>query len=316
MKISLSYIPKDSPWGGGNQFALMFKKYFSSRGHNVSHNLERDTDIALLIDPRPAPEKSFIHTDIMRFKKRNNPRLKFVHRVNECDKRKGTGHIDRLLYRANHDADFTIFVSAWLRDYFLKIWKRYDKPHAVINNGADETIFNGKNKKYWDSDTTLSIVTHHWSDNWMKGADIYKRLDDLLSDPWMREKFSFTYIGRHPSELKLNNTKIVEPKHGPELATELRRCHVYLTASRFDPCGMHQIEGALCGLPVIYIDEGGGNVECCRDYGIKFNTVNFTAALFKMREQYFEYAQRLRQYPLSGTYMLQNYEGIFLKLIN
>ncbi len=314
MKISLGYLAQEKPWGGGNQFALAFKKYFGSRGYNVVHTLDMDTEVAVLIDPRPGSEKKFIHTDILKFKKRKNPSFKVLHRINECDKRKGTHFMDALLYQANQCADYTVFISSWLERYFIERWPDYHKPHATILNGADETVFNSTGKKYWDAKEPLRIVTHHWSDNPMKGADIYKKLDDLLDDPKMRQSFSFTYIGRYPKDIIFRNTKIIEPKFGSELAAELKKCHVYITASRYEPCGMHHIEGALCGLPILYINEGGGIVECCRGYGVEFSVDNFTSALFKMREEYYGYIEELKSYPNTGTNMLKRYEEVILGL--
>lgn len=314
MKISLGYLPKDSPWGGGNQFSIMFKEYFMSRGYIVVHTLDSDSDVAILIDPRPGGEKTFIHTDILKFK-RKNLRLKVLHRINECDKRKRTHFMDRLLYKANQCADFTVFISSWLKDYFMSEWPEYNKPYAVINNGADENIFNNINKRYWDGNEPLKIVTHHWSDNPMKGIDIYQKLDGLLNDPEMKKIFSFIYVGRHPQGIKFKNTLVVEPRFGRGLAEELKTCHVYLTASRFEPCGMHHIEGALCGLPLLCINEGGGAVECCQNYGIIFDKNTFASSLFEMRDRYNEFIIKLKDYSFTSTIMLQKYEDVIIKLV-
>jgi len=40
-----------------------------------------------------------------------------------------------------------------------------------------------------------------------------------------------------------------------------------LTGARFEACGMHHIEAAACGLPVIYHKDGGAINEICKNYG-------------------------------------------------
>ena len=62
---------------------------------------------------------------------------------------------------------------------------------CAIRNGADESVFNRQGKIPWDGRSPLKIVTHHWSDNRMKGADCYELLDRWLADVWLRERFAF-----------------------------------------------------------------------------------------------------------------------------
>ena len=42
-----------------------------------------------------------------------------------------------------------------------------------------------------------------------------------------------------------------------ELADELKKHHIYVTASVNEPSGNHHIEAAQCGLPILYLDSGG-----------------------------------------------------------
>ena len=58
----------------------------------------------------------------------------------------------------------------------------------------------------------INLVTHHWSNNAMKGHDVYERIDNWIKD---REDFTFTYIGR--SHGPLPNTELIEPLAGAEL---------------------------------------------------------------------------------------------------
>ena len=46
------------------------------------------------------------------------------------------------------------------------------------------------------------------------------------------------------------NSNIVEPLYGIELSNELKKNHLYITGSLFEPSGNHHIEAGQCGLPI------------------------------------------------------------------
>jgi CDP-glycerol glycerophosphotransferase (TagB/SpsB family) len=310
MKICLGFIPKDEPWGGGNQFAQSFVRYFRGRGYQVVHSLDPDTDIAVMLDPRPGDGRPFSHVELAIAKKRSNGRLRVIHRVNVTDTHKRKTSLEDVLFKGNQCADHTVFISEWLRNYFLAKWTHYQIPNSVIRNGADENVFNSTGQIPWDGIEPLKIVTHHWSDNRLKGADIYDMFDQYLSDPLFREQVQFSYIGRPPVDSYWSNISVQQPMYGEQLASAIRQHHVYLTASRLEACGMHHIEGALCGLPLLYHAEGGGIVECCRDFGIMFKNDSLLLAITKMKEQYSVLKSKLKDYPLDSTRMLQKWESL------
>lgn len=305
LKIALSNEIKQGPWGGGNQFLISFKRYFEKKGAIVVHHLEEGLDLIILINPKRS-SGTFNHVDIKKYKKKH-PGTIVIHRINETDKAKNTSHINRIRLKANRIADAVVFISKWVRDYYIQ--KGFDSffPHTVIQNGPDERIFNSRGYKLWKRGVPLRIVTHHWSNNWMKGFDIYKYFDDILQDPWMRKRFQFTIIGRHPDSLSFSYTKCLPPMSGMNLAHELKKNHVYLTAARWESCGMHQLEGALCGLPVLYIDESGGIVETCKGFGIQFTKKTFSVSLFKMLDQYRVIQPKMKNFSLTATNMVNQY---------
>ena len=57
-----------------------------------------------------------------------------------------------------------------------------------------------KNNIKWDKKGPLKLVTHHWGGNYMKGFDIYKKLDSLLSSKKLQKRIKFTYIGNLPEK--------------------------------------------------------------------------------------------------------------------
>jgi hypothetical protein len=268
-KILINRNIVQGPWGGGNNFVKSLYEELQIKGYSLVHTLKEDIDLIIMIDPRY--DESRISINEISSYKRNHPKVKILHRINECDARKNTNDIDRLLLVSNQIADETVFISQWLRDYFIE--KGFNKRSHVIYNGCNSSHFypkkNLENKKV---KTPIKIVTHHWSDNWMKGFDAYKYLDKLCEA--QPEKYQFTYVGRYSKEYSPKFTNLINPLHGKELGDELRKHDVYVTASRFEPCGMHHIEGASSGLPVIYHKDGGGIVEGCLSHGVSFSSIN------------------------------------------
>jgi hypothetical protein len=140
-----------------------------------------------------------------------------------------------------------------MRDYFLsKGWKC--KKNTVILNGVDKKIFCEGNKF---NNGKINILAHHWSDNHMKGAQIYEEIDRFVGE--YSQEFTFTYIGRTKSNFK--NTKVIQPLFGTKLGQELGKYDVYVSASKWDPGPNHISEPISCKIPTYVHFEGGGCVE-------------------------------------------------------
>ena len=316
MKISIGTKIRKGPWGGGNLFAINLKNYLEEKGHKVLNDLsEDDIDIILLTEPRKTSESSsFTHVDVLKYLTCVNNSSLVVHRINECDERKGTNFVNKFLIEANQVADSTIFVSTWLQNLFFQ--QQIDKKNCkVILSGANKEVFNNNNFIPWDGSRKLKIVTHHWGANWNKGFDIYSLLDQMLSDSKYSEKISFTYIGNVPKGFKFENTRQVDPLEGKELASEIKKNHLYLTASLNEPSGNHHIEAAQCGLPILYIDSGG-IPEYCKGFGISFNNLNFESKLDEMIHDYTIYHNKVRQYSLNSDEMSKEYENLFKEMLS
>lgn len=252
MQTYINRRPVTGPWGGGAQFI------------NAYHRHSRTTGVELVSGSLACPDVMLLAgldndgTDIgveqaIAYKMYMKPGCKLVLRVNECDARKGTDRLDTWLVEASKHVDGTVFVSRWLQAYFIrKGWAC--KNQAVIVNGVDGNVFKPGPKA---ADGRLHIVAHHWSDNRMKGADVYERLDELVGE--RPDQFAFTYIGRHKCDFK--HARVVKPLHGRELGDELGRHDVYVSASRFDPGPNHVLEALSCRLPTYVHSDGGGCVE-------------------------------------------------------
>lgn len=250
MKFLLNRAPVDGPWGGGNHFLIGFIQEAKRRGHAVTHKLEEGIDLIYLHDPRPDELGISINNAIEY--KHHNPGTTIVHRVNECDARKGTTGVDNLLSETSKYTDLTIFVSNWMQKHHVeKGWNC--KHQTVFLNGVNKENFFPRKKI---DNGKINIVTHHWSNNELKGFDVYNWLDMWIEK---NEDYTFTYIGREQG--KFSNTKVVQPLFGKDLGEELGKYDVYLSASRFDPGPNHVLESLACEIPTYTHSDGGGSVE-------------------------------------------------------
>jgi hypothetical protein len=310
MKISINYEIKKGPWGGGNRFVRELTNALIERGDQVVSDLKDNVDLILLIDPRWRNSSiSYSFGEVARYIKFKNPNAIVVHRINECDERKNTKFINGQLGRSNYVADYTVFVASWLKQ--LDVWKNKTALNSgVILNGANQDIFNSIGHQPWTGTGPIKLVTHHWGANWYKGFDIYTKLDSMISqEPW-NKKIEFTYVGNLPKGFKFKSATHIPALDGIDLAKELRKHHIYLTASVNEPGGNHQNEGALCGLPLLY-RRSGCMQEYCDGYGEPFSEYTFEDSLYKIIANYFSLQSSMLNYPHTAKVMCAQYIRLF-----
>jgi len=303
-RVAINMRPARSAWGGGSQWVAQMTRYLGDRRYAVGFELRDDVDCIVLVDPRPGGLVTFGPDDIARHRARR-PATRCVHRVNENDARKGTDGVDRLLAAANRVADDTVFVSRWLRDYHAERWFDARRPHAVIANAADPRIFHPIGSARFEPGGVLRLVTHHWSDNWRKGFAVYQAIDGLIAGGDLPDT-ELWVIGRWPRELRWTAARTFEPTHGEALAGLLRQCHAYVTASLWEPGGMHFVEGAQSGLPLLYHEDGGGTPEVGERFGIAFRD-DVAGAVRAMRARYDELRRAVLERAPSGDAMCEAY---------
>ncbi len=299
MKIAINCRALAGPWGGGNRFVASMVDALAVGGHVATHVLEPDTDAAIIVDPRARnPLVTFTPGAVLRHLAWRNARMIVVHRINECDERKGTHGMNFRLRLANYTADHTVFIASWLRD--LAVWRR-ETPDSVIHNGADVRIFHRQGFMPWTGDGPIRFVTHHWGAHELKGFDVYRKLDQLLDDPQWRTRFSLTYVGNAPTTAALCNVRFVAPLDGEALATEIRGHHAYLTASINEPGGAHHVEGAMCGLPLLF-RRSGALPEYCGPYGVGFDGPHdIESAVAHFIASYAEQPGKMAGYPYTAA---------------
>lgn len=303
------------PFGGGNQFGKYLSEFLQNHGHQIFFDLNDDNlDIILLTDPRSSIQSvAFDPLQIMRYVHTINPSVLLVQRINECDERKGTHGLNQLLSVANAIMDHTIFISSWL-EQLHRAQNRFTQNSSIIKNGADRSVFTYQQKQL-PTNRKIRLVTHHWSANRQKGWDVYSHLNRLLRQDEFGSKFEFHYIGNVPKKESTDQIQIHRPCGGKELASLLQSGDIYLTASVNEPAGMHHIEGALCGLPLLYRNSGA-LPEYCEGYGIRFDGVqDFQESLETLVKQYDIFAQQMSRYNHISERMCQEYLDLFERMV-
>lgn len=314
MKIALNRAIRRTAWGGGAHFASAFADFLTKTGHQVVHQLEDGIDVIVMLDPR-YEEGGFDVNQIYDYKLRNH-RTKVLHRINDTGVTRGGKQLDDMIINSNYAvADATVFISRWVADYFVS--KGYSPKNnliSAITNGCDKQFFYPPHQGILHS--PLRLVTHHWSDNENKGLDLYKHIDELLQEQDY-PNIKFTYIGRYPKAYTPKKTTIINPLYGKELGDELRRHDVYVTAARSEACGSHHVEGAACGMPVIYHRDGGGVVEMCSRYGIGINDpTEFESALEQVIKSYRTLCDKAIKTDLSSDIMCQKYLEVIVRMVS
>lgn len=317
MKLSIGANIVKGPWGGGNRFSVDLSEYLKEKGWQVINHLnDNDIDIILMTDPRKdLLSVKYNQIDIAKYLWLK-PDTIVVQRINNCDESRNTKNMNKYIIRANKVADYTVFISNYLKNIFISSGLFENKKFSVIRNGANNKLFNNTGRKKWNKNEPLKITTHHWSNNYNKGFDIYKELDEISSNLFNGKTIKFSYIGNIPQNFVFKNTKVIPPLSGKELVNKIKENHIYITGARGEGAGMHHIEAALCGLPILYINNGG-IPEYCKDFGIMFNDINdLKECLKKIIANYDKYFENMTKYPYNSDYMCKQYEDLFLKLLS
>lgn len=310
--VAINLRPRKASWGGANQWTAQLTSYLQFCGITVRHDLRRPVDGIIFTHTGTSDDVSFTAADIERYKEKY-PTTCVIHRINDNDIRKSTKSMDDLQRDANKVADHTVFLSAWLRDYYLERWFRLDQAHSVIYNGASPRAFHPVGSVPWTPDLPFRLVTHHWSDNPLKGFDIYEQLDDAIADGSL-PGVELWVIGRWPKNIRWKAVRTFPPASGEKLASLLRQCHGYVTGTRWEPGGMHHVEGLQCGLPIIYHADGGGVVEKGKLFGLSFRD-DPSEAVHEIRQRYPEFRTKVLADPPSGDLMCLQYRRLIQSLL-
>ena len=318
MKIYFNRKPVYGPWGGGTKVLRACIDAFKRAGHDVVHELDPTVDVIMCWDPRPGDEKGLLGYDgclnHARSTIRDHKKRQFiVQRVGDIGTH-GKPELTRLVVASIARSDTCIFPSLWAMNcmqYALELNDyRLDKQWHVVPNAPLRSFYQARNIKDVLPER-LSFVTHHWSTNPKKGFSFYEELKAWCA----MNGHTFTYIGRVPEGSTLTAQG---PMSENELAVELPKHHVYVTASHVEAGANHVLEAMAAGLPVVFHQAGGSIPEYCGQYGASFDGTieGFNKALELLRVQYPKIKRSLKKYRETTDDVAGRYVTIVEGLIN
>jgi glycosyltransferase involved in cell wall biosynthesis len=283
------------PYGGGNQFMLALRKALAIQDMDVRENELRDGIDAYILNS--------IHFDVDRFMEFSlRHRLNVIHRID------GPIHLirgydrekDELCFQLNQQfASATVLQSAWTYQRIVDMGYNPVSP-MIIHNAVDADIFNSRGRIPFDRDRKVRLISTSWSDNPRKGGPTYRWIEQHLD--WNR--FEYTFVG-NASE-KFDRIRHIPPVSSDDLAEILRNHDIYITASRNDPCSNALIEAMACGLPALYLNDGG-HPELVGSGGLGFEDEEEILPQLERLVEHYESFQRLIAVPrmedVAGKYL-------------
>jgi glycosyltransferase involved in cell wall biosynthesis len=273
------------PYGGGNQFMLALRKALALRDMDVRENELRDGIDAYILNS--------IHFDVDRFME-----FSLKHRLNVIHRIDGPIHLirgfdrekDELCFQLNERfASATVLQSAWTYQRIVDMGYNPVSP-TIIHNAVDSDIFHSQGRRPFDRDRKVRLISTSWSNNPRKGGPTYRWIEDHLD--W--DCFEYTFVG-NASE-KFERIQHIPPVSSDELAEILRNHDIYITASRNDPCSNALIEAMACGLPALYLNDGG-HPELVGAGGLAFQDEEEILPQLERLVEHYESFQRLIAVP-------------------
>lgn len=259
LKIFINFKSLYVPYGGGNQFTTNLVEYLNKLENiKITYDLEENIDIYFIVDIRKGPFKKYSFDEIYNHKQKNGGLI--IYRINDCSITRVKCELENIIIQNINKIDHFVFNSTFIYDYYTDKYNVFrEKEKSIIYNTANSDYFYPK-KLEKSLNKKLKIVTHHWSDNVNKGYEIYYKLYEYSKK---RDDIEFVFIGRKFADGFLEPPEIKGPYKGKELGDMLRDCDIYISASIYDSCPMHILEGISCGLPIVYLDHSGGVKDIC-----------------------------------------------------
>lgn len=279
------------PTGGGHQFMRALCQEFERRGLRLAYNqLPKNTPVCL------CNSYNFNLRTLERALQKH-PGTRCVHRIDgPLQTYRGFDDgTDALISDFNRrHADATIAQSRFSLDTHHTLGLSARNPH-IIPNTPDPALFHNRGRPPRDPAPKLRIISASWSDNPNKGLDVYQWLDTHL-DP---TRIDYTFVGR--IQTTFQHITHIPPQDSAALAALLRQHHLYLTASRNDPCSNSVLEALACGLPVLYRNSGG-HPELVQNAGLPFDAPDQIPDLLPQLAQHLPaYQQKIRVPSLYDT---------------
>jgi len=286
MRINILYPIRITPWGGANQFLAALKGYFCKVG--VYSKLPKDAEI-ILFNLNPSSSFPTLLLEIKQLQKLF-PKKLIVTRIDGPVSLtiKNQYKLDKTFYTfVHHFSDGNIFQSNWSRQQNYKTGLKQILYETVINNAPNPNTFNRKGKIPFSTQRKTEIIASSWSSNWKKGFSVYQWMDEHIDF----NRFNMKFVGNSP--ITFNKTVHIQALPTEQLAAELKKNDIYITASLNETCSNSLIEALSCGLPAIAKDDSG-HPEIIKDAGELFNEPEeIPATLDKIVNNYTHYQKNI-----------------------
>ena len=232
------------PYGGGNQFMIALESALERQGMRVIRNAGTGADAHVL---------QSIWFDRDRLRREREPGSVVIHRIDGPIQlyRGSDGRNDDLCYEINRElADLTVMQSGWSMRKTYELGYRPVRP-VLMWNSCDPRIFNPEGRVPFERGRRIRLISTSWSDNPRKGRATYEWMDRHLD--WSR--FEYTFVGRVAGAFQ--HIRTLPPVDSHAVAGLLKQHDIYVTASQNDPCSNALVEALSCGLPALYLRDGG-----------------------------------------------------------
>ncbi|MCP8319030.1 MAG: glycosyltransferase [Candidatus Methylarchaceae archaeon HK01B] len=234
------------PNGGGNQFMITLSRALQQRGVRVVENRFGSPIDAYIFNS--------VHFDIEKFRQSHQKRrLKILHRINGpiYPYRGSSPDLDHLCFEFNMEfASATVLLSAWSYQRIVEMGYEPVNP-VIIHNAVDPVIFHPRGRIPFDRKRKIRLISTMGTGCPRKEWTVYKWINDHLD----LNRFEYTLVGRGFE--RFNHVRHFPPVPSEQLADFLRQHDIYIIASQNDPCSIELIEALACGLPVLYLNDGG-----------------------------------------------------------
>lgn len=286
------------PWGGGNQFLIALKKAMKRKRWKVTTKLRNNSRICLF--------NSFtFDMNIFDRLKIDYNKICMIHRVDGPTflvRGKDKDLDDKIFEINNRVADFTVFQSYWSYQKTVEMGYTPRRP-VIFPNAVDPRIFHSNGRTPFSSRRKIRLISTSWSRNPRKGFETYKWIEENLDC----NQFEYTFVGNAPFEFDYINH--IPPQTSKALGRILRNHDIYIIASKNDPCSNALIEALACGLPALYLNEGG-HPELVSYGGLGFNKKEEILLLLDRLVKNFELFQKLISIPTLEE-ITQKYLSLF-----
>ena len=153
----------------------------------------------------------------------------------------------------------------------------------------------------------MRILISSWSNNWIKGFEIYQYIDFLLEE---FVNIDVDFIGRSP--IGFRNIKNLGIMEHDELIKSYGKYDIYLTASLFDPCS-NSLAEAISNDCMVIVRDSGGHKELINNYDLCFKNQRELYFIFKnLKKNYELFLQR----KISSNFNSKNSFELYLELFS